>query len=581
MKNRILILSIFAACFGRYAAAQTAGTTDIGVGYFNDHQFATYGTISGSPPVLTGDLAGNAFSIAFSGNTRTVLTVIANYGPARPTNSGTFSAPFVELNYSSVPATSTVTFTNLLEPLDQMHAVDIENNESVTFEFLDATNTPVTIAGNIKVVSVSTITPTASLNYPNSTTIGINTAPGKTTSTNNDQGFSFIMLTNVVKSIRFIQTAASTGGSWDFTFTKGTPDRGDAPTSYGNATHISLAARLKLGANGGDAEGSAFGGINANGDDAVSGATIIDDEDGTATVPTVTNTGVLGQIISTYSISTRVTNSTGASANVMAWADWNGNGVFDASEAQTATAVVTGSTNTSRTFTWTNFALGGPGRGGTYLRVRTTTSALTSANSTGLFANGEVEDYFIPFAVTLPITLKSFNARVIEKHYTLLEWETENEQNNTGFQVEHSVEGLNWKEIGFVPTAAPSGNSVSALKYQFTHESSIPGTKNYYRLRQIDLDGKFSYSNIRTVNIPGSRKNIIVYPNPVNNVATIYGVKEGDLISLYNTNGKLIDSKTANNSQVRFDVGNYSAGVYTIQVRRQSEEIQSFKILKQ
>ncbi|MCD2421235.1 GEVED domain-containing protein [Niabella pedocola] len=464
-KTYLLVVLLYAA-LGSYAQT-VAGVSDIGTGYYNGHIFATFNNITGTPPVLTGSLGSNPFTINFSGNTHPLLFLSGNYGPNRPSNSGDFSVPTVELDYSQVPATSTITFTNTLQPLDQMTVIDIDNEESVVFEFLNAAGNPVPVAGNVRALSISSMSPSSSLNFPDATSIAVNTDPGKSNDNLADQGFAFVMLTNVVKTIRFTQTAPSVSGSWNFTFSKGTPDFGDAPVSYGNAMHLPLAAMLKMGANGPDAEATSSANATASGDDVVSGSTVIDDEDGVTSIPAIINTGLKGQVIPTYTITTTVTNNTGMSANVVAWIDWNGNGTFEASEAATVSSVPTGSNNVSRTFTWSNQILtGATGATRTYLRIRTTTNALTSGMPTGFATDGEVEDYAIPFTIALPVQFGDLSA-VSKNHSLSVNWSTLTESNTDHFEIEGSKDGVHFKKIATVGSKAAGGNASGKLTYAY------------------------------------------------------------------------------------------------------------------
>ena len=107
--------------------------------------------------------------------------------------------------------------------------------------------------------------------------------------------------------------------------------------------------------------------------------------------------------VTNYTVTIATANSTGTTANLCGWIDWNGNGTFDASEA-VCTTVASGIT--SATLTWPSATLGGSlGTTGVYARFRITTDALTGSNPTGIASNGEVEDYFIPFLTPLPVTL--------------------------------------------------------------------------------------------------------------------------------------------------------------------------------
>ncbi|WP_281633139.1 DUF7507 domain-containing protein [Flavobacterium luteolum] len=123
------------------------------------------------------------------------------------------------------------------------------------------------------------------------------------------------------------------------------------------------------------------------------------DDDGIQTIPPLTNNG---QLISSYTVSTTFHNNTGLPANYVAWIDWNNDGVFQPSEGTTATTpagTLTGSVN----LTWNNVTLTNTaGHARTYLRVRTTTEAITTSDTGGAFMDGEVEDYAIGLPAASP-----------------------------------------------------------------------------------------------------------------------------------------------------------------------------------
>jgi hypothetical protein len=123
------------------------------------------------------------------------------------------------------------------------------------------------------------------------------------------------------------------------------------------------------------------------------------EEDGVATLTTYAGSG-------TYSFTTSAFNNTGSTANVYAWVDWNGDGLFSASEIQTTT-VPSGAAPVNRTFTWNAIAAVTCGK--KYVRLRITNDALTDnvgttsidERSRGPALSGEVEDYFVQASVTI------------------------------------------------------------------------------------------------------------------------------------------------------------------------------------
>jgi hypothetical protein len=92
----------------------------------------------------------------------------------------------------------------------------------------------------------------------------------------------------------------------------------------------------------------------------------------------------------------------------------------------------------------------------------------------------------------------------------VLNGETATEINNRGFAVERSHDGRAWSELSFVKATAANG---SGSTYSHVDFAPLQGT-NYYRLRQVDFDGKFSFSQIRQVNFNGKVEVVAVYPNP-------------------------------------------------------------------
>ncbi len=109
----------------------------------------------------------------------------------------------------------------------------------------------------------------------------------------------------------------------------------------------------------------------------------------------------------------------------------------------------------------------------------------------------------------LPLKILSFTAKQ-KGSVALIDWSVTNEVNNDYFAVEKSVDGLSFNSIGKVNT---HGNSASVNAYSFTDIKPLAGL-NYYRLKQVDNDGRFAYSEIKTVRFNNGRQ-LQVYPNPV------------------------------------------------------------------
>ena len=130
------------------------------------------------------------------------------------------------------------------------------------------------------------------------------------------------------------------------------------------------------------------------------------------------------------------------------------------------------------------------------------------------FVNGGGEEFgFDLFQIgetmIVPVTLNHFTATP-KQHNVLLEWQTANEQNNDYFDVERSRDGYNFSVIGKVDG---HGTTQASQDYELLDRSPYQG-KNYYRLRQVDFDGRYEYSDIRLVNFSGKTEQFSLAPNP-------------------------------------------------------------------
>ena len=106
----------------------------------------------------------------------------------------------------------------------------------------------------------------------------------------------------------------------------------------------------------------------------------------------------------------------------------------------------------------------------------------------------------------MPVNLVSFNVKAVGS-VIKLDWRTASEVNNAGFYIERSTDGFTWKDIGFL-----DGNATTSTVryYAFGDETPMPGI-NYYRLRQIDFDGKTEYSRIQGVRFIDPQQTITVW----------------------------------------------------------------------
>ena len=134
--------------------------------------------------------------------------------------------------------------------------------------------------------------------------------------------------------------------------------------------------------------------------------------------------------------------------------------------------------------------------------------------------------------IPLPVELISFTGQA-KGNYNLLNWTTASENKNKGFAVERSTDAASFREIGIVKG---SGNTSQETNYHFTDEQPFSG-KNFYRLKQMDMDGKSKYSAVIEL-INKRDAAAFLYPNPAGNeIKVITGQKEQlYIIDIYGRN---------------------------------------------
>ena len=167
----------------------------------------------------------------------------------------------------------------------------------------------------------------------------------------------------------------------------------------------------------------------------------------------------------------------------------------------------------------------------------------------------------------LPVNLKSFNAERSNKIIVNLKWETAQEDNSKGFDVQRKLPNAGWETIGFVETKAINGVSNSPLTYEFNDLNDSKGITQY-RLRQLDRDGKQAYSQIRAVRGEGQKMKTIIFPNPSNdgNVTVVFEDKDAMLdVSLMDVNGRMIKQwKNIRNNTLQIE--NLYTGFYSLRI---------------
>ncbi|HPN58535.1 MAG TPA: invasin domain 3-containing protein, partial [Chitinophagaceae bacterium] len=213
---------------------------------------------------------------------------------------------------------------------------------------------------------------------------------------------------------------------------------------------------------------------------------------------------------------------------------------------------------------------------GTYTVILTSTSSPATA-LIGFAINGTTASNTtsVVFANTLP--LKWGDAKAFRKYKTQqLEWITEQETMVSHFEVERSINGRDWSVI-LAHKNATNGD----LMHTYTHTDNeyIPGVV-YYRIKEVDKDGKSYYSAVLMVEADAGFNRIIAYPNPADKLLYIGNVEKSKLsnIQLFSINGEKI--KEWNQPQISYDVSNIPTGIYLLKVNTTDGAQQTIRIKK-
>lgn len=189
--------------------------------------------------------------------------------------------------------------------------------------------------------------------------------------------------------------------------------------------------------------------------------------------------------------------------------------------------------------------------------------AIIANNGNGCNSVAQVE----AACLLLPVELEFFNARKNDEGVLLI-WETASEKNNSHFEVEHNTPGnQSFKTIGKVPG---HGTTYSNNDYKLVDKFPSQGL-NYYRLKQVDSDGKFQYSNIVSVFIENI-DDIGIFPNPTTGPVEIKGVAQDRTARVTDIAGHEILTKDLTESSL-IDLSGQPGGVYLIEIQTNRQKV--------
>lgn len=177
----------------------------------------------------------------------------------------------------------------------------------------------------------------------------------------------------------------------------------------------------------------------------------------------------------------------------------------------------------------------------------------------------------------LPVSLLYFELKS-ENDIVKLNWVTASETNNMGFDIEKSNNGEIWNRVDFVQG---NGNSNEIIKYSFVDNQPYSGV-SYYRLKQMDFDGKFDYSKVLSINtIKTMNQYFRIAPNPTKGMIYFkHNFDEDYKLSIYSIDGRLMFSKEMGAEELNMDINSLPLGVYIIEIQNRTSVIKKKIILE-
>lgn len=190
-------------------------------------------------------------------------------------------------------------------------------------------------------------------------------------------------------------------------------------------------------------------------------------------------------------------------------------------------------------------------------------------------------------ATSLPVNFKSFSANLIDEKNVVLNWQTASELNNQSFTIQRSVDATNWKDLASIKGA---GTSNRVQTYQWLDDIQPLNTPViFYRLKQTDFDGSYTYSEIKSVHLVTLENKLEIKPlsNPFNEHLhiSIIGTYRQGFYTIYTLTGSVyekntIQASTNQSNTFSIDTRLYPAGMYILQLQLEGKQY-TYRVVKE
>ena len=171
----------------------------------------------------------------------------------------------------------------------------------------------------------------------------------------------------------------------------------------------------------------------------------------------------------------------------------------------------------------------------------------------------------------VPVDWLTFDVEKFENNKAILNWSTAMELNNSHFEIERSTDGDKFVQVG--PAIPGAGNSNQVLTYsQF--DMDLPNGLIHYRIKQIDYDGQYDYSPVRSILVNGGNQ-FLIFPNPAAKTVNVhFELGSGQELSVKNISGQEMSRvRLSDQGDVRLDTENYPQGIYFLTVNGETRRL--------
>jgi hypothetical protein len=176
----------------------------------------------------------------------------------------------------------------------------------------------------------------------------------------------------------------------------------------------------------------------------------------------------------------------------------------------------------------------------------------------------------------LPVRWVGVQVSANNKNQVFVNWQVADEINNKGYHVEMSFDGQAWMDLGFVPAKASTSREVA---YDFNFMKKMTGL-TYFRIKQLDIDGKFSYSWVKKLDM-AAQDEPFIWPNPVSNAFNILAKENNANVHVVNVAGHVVKTIRLKSGVNQVDVSNLAKGIYTVRYTIENGTSKMLRMIKQ